>query len=108
MSGWIGRRRRRIASASRFDLRREVVRMQDQPTIETFRFGKIVIDGHAYNRDVIVLPDRVLPNWWRVEGHTLSYEDLQQAFADELDLLIVGTGIFNRMINFPAGFIKQG
>ena len=71
--------------------------MQDQPTIETIRFGKIIIDGHAYNRDVIVLPDRVLPNWWRVEGHSLSFEDLQQAFTDDLDLLIIGTGMFNRM-----------
>jgi hypothetical protein len=71
--------------------------MKDQPTIETIRFGKIVIDGHAYTRDVIVLPDRVLPNWWRKDGHTLSYEDLQQAVTDDLDLLIIGTGIFNRM-----------
>jgi hypothetical protein len=71
--------------------------MKNQPKIEHIRFGKIVIDGHSYNRDVIVLPDRVLPNWWRVEGHLLSYEDLQQALSDPPELLVIGTGIFERM-----------
>ena len=71
--------------------------MRCQPRIETIRFGKIIIDGHAYNRDVIVLPDRVLPNWWRVEGHLLSYEDLQQALMAPPEVLVIGTGIFGRM-----------
>jgi len=74
--------------------------LKHRPKIESIRFGKIIIDGHAYNRDVIVLPDRVLPNWWRVEGHSLRLEDLQQALADRLELLVVGTGIFGRM-NVP-------
>lgn len=71
--------------------------MKNQLRIENIRFGKIIIDGHAYNRDVIVLPDRVLPNWWRLEGHNLSYEDLQQALSDPPELLVIGTGIFGRM-----------
>lgn len=71
--------------------------MKNQPRIENIRFGRIVIDGHAYNRDVIVLPDRVLPNWWRVEGHNLSYEDLQQALSDSPELLVIGTGIYGRL-----------
>jgi hypothetical protein len=71
--------------------------MENQPRIENIRFGKIIIDGHAYNRDVIVLPDRVLPNWWRVEGHNLSYEDLQQALSDPPELLVIGTGLFGRL-----------
>jgi len=74
--------------------------VKSKPKIETIRFGKIVIDGYAYNRDVIVLPDRVLPNWWRVAGHSLSHEDLQQALVDRLELLVIGTGIFGRM-NVP-------
>ena len=74
--------------------------MKDQPRIDAIRFGKIIIDGHAYNRDVIVLPDRVLPNWWRVEGHSLSLEDLQQTLSDPPDVLVIGTGIFGRM-NVP-------
>lgn len=71
--------------------------MQGQPRVETIRFGKIIIDGHAYKRDVVILPDRVLPNWWRVEGHVLSYEDLQQALVTTPEVLVIGTGIFNRM-----------
>jgi len=68
-----------------------------QPRIESIRFGKIVIDGHAYKQDVLILPDRVLPNWWRVEGHTLSYEDLQQALSSPPEVLVIGTGMFDRM-----------
>jgi hypothetical protein len=75
--------------------------LKPRPKIESIRFGKIIIDGHVYNRDVIVLPDRVLPNWWRVEGHSLCLEDLQQALADRLELLVIGTGIFGRM-NVPG------
>ncbi len=71
--------------------------MKNQPRIENIRFGKITIDGYAYHRDVIILPDRVLPSWWRVEGHLLSYEDLQQALSDPPELLVIGTGIFGRM-----------
>ena len=68
-----------------------------QPRIDDFTFGKIVIDGNTYQRDLIILPDRVLPNWWRVEGHSLAHEDLQQAILGPPDVLVIGTGVFNRM-----------
>lgn len=68
-----------------------------QPRIDDYSFGKIVIDGNTYQRDVIILPDRVLPNWWRVEGHSLAYEDLQQALLGPPDVLVIGTGVYNRM-----------
>ena len=51
------------------------------PQIESYRFGHIVIDGQSYTRDVILLADRVIPNWWRKEGHALYPEDLA-AVAD--------------------------
>lgn len=69
----------------------------EQPKIDDFTFGKIVIDGNTYQRDLIILPDRVLPNWWRVEGHSLTHEDLQQALPGPPEVLVIGTGVFGRM-----------
>jgi hypothetical protein len=31
--------------------------------INGYRFGHVVIDGSEQTRDVIVLPERVVPNW---------------------------------------------
>lgn len=65
--------------------------------IDAYRFGRIEIHGQVYHQDVIILPDRVLPNWWRVEGHSLRYEDLQQAFGCNPSVLIVGLGSYSRL-----------
>src|SRR5439155_1911090 len=67
------------------------------PRIEQYEFGRIRIDGEDYSRDVILLPDRVVPNWWRRDGHALVMEDLD-AVQDQLpERLVVGTGADGRM-----------
>jgi len=48
------------------------------PHIEDYRFGRIVIDGQSYSRDVIIYPDHVDGAWWRKEGHRLAPEDLPE------------------------------
>jgi hypothetical protein len=71
--------------------------MVQSPSIDDFRFGQITIDGQVYHNDVIILPDRVLPDWWRVEGHSLSMLDLQQALKCAPKVLVVGIGVHSRM-----------
>ena len=39
--------------------------------IEQYSFGHIIVDGEEQTRDVIVLPDRVLADWWRADGDRL-------------------------------------
>jgi hypothetical protein len=68
-----------------------------KPHIGSFRFGRIVVDGAAYNKDLIILPDKVLPNWWRVEGHTLSLNDLQPVLDAGPEVLVIGKGVFGRL-----------
>ena len=68
-----------------------------KPKIDVYNFGRIVIDGQVYHQDVILLPDRVLPNWWRVEGHSLVLEDLQQALGCSPQVLVIGLGNYSRM-----------
>src|SRR5438552_3119615 len=43
--------------------------------IDDYRFGRVVVDGEEQTRDVIVLPERVLRDWWRADGHRLVLAD---------------------------------
>jgi hypothetical protein len=66
-------------------------------TIEGYRFGHVVIDGREETRDLIVLPGRVVRNWWRRDGHGLVLEDLAEVLDDLPERLIVGTGATGQM-----------
>ena len=60
--------------------------------IDSYQFGKIVIDGVNYSSDCLILGDAVQPNWWRKRGHLLSAEDLQPVITAKPSVLIVGCG----------------
>ena len=40
--------------------------------LENYSFGRLTVDGQERARDLIVLPDRVVSDWWRREGHSLA------------------------------------
>jgi hypothetical protein len=67
------------------------------PRISDYRFGHLVVDGQPFDFDVIVLPDRVVPNWWRKDGHSLCLEDLDDVVAELPPHLVLGTGHDGRM-----------
>jgi hypothetical protein len=67
------------------------------PKIESYKFGHIVIDGQTHQKDVIILPDEVIGNWWRDEGHSLNPDDLDPVFAAKPDALVIGQGAYGRM-----------
>ncbi len=73
--------------------------------IEHYRFGRIVIDGQAYDRDLILLPDRIVTDWWRESGHVLHVADLQEVLEARPEVLIVGCGTFGRL-QVPDGVRK--
>ena len=60
--------------------------------IDSYQFGKIVIDGVSYSSDIIILGDSVQSNWWRKQGHSLSAEDIEPIIAAKPSVLIVGCG----------------
>ena len=70
--------------------------------IENYSPGRVVIDGVELNRDVIVLPNRVLPNWWRRDGHSLVIEDLEEVLDELPERLIVGCGYSSRLEPDPS------
>jgi len=65
--------------------------------ITDYRFGHVVVDDEEHTRDVIVLPGRVVGNWWRKEGHGLVLEDLDQVLGDLPERLIVGCGAASQL-----------
>lgn len=60
--------------------------------IDSYQFGKIVVDGTAYNSDCLILGGSVQANWWRKQGHLLTPEDLQPVITAKPSILVVGCG----------------
>jgi hypothetical protein len=71
--------------------------MMSIPQIDAYRFGRIVVDGAAYRKDVIILPNDVLPEWWREQGHVLRVGDLQPVLDAKTEVLVVGQGVYARL-----------
>jgi hypothetical protein len=65
--------------------------------IEGYRFGRIVVDGEEHSRDLIILPGRVVGNWWRRKGHALVLYDLEEVLEELPERLVVGTGASGQM-----------
>lgn len=69
--------------------------------IDSYDFGKIVINGKHYTSDVIIYPDRVDASWWRKQGHELHPEDLEGVIKEKPTVLVVGTGKYGLMKVLP-------
>jgi hypothetical protein len=70
-------------------------------TIGDYSFGRIIVDGREETRDLIVLPVRVVRNWWRREGHGLVLDDLADVIDELPERLIIGTGAYGRLAPDP-------
>jgi len=69
--------------------------------IDSYDFGRIIINGRRYTTDLIVFPDRVKDGWWRKEGHSLRIEDLDEVVQDNPKVILIGTG-YSGLMKVPA------
>jgi hypothetical protein len=74
--------------------------------LSDYSFGSLTVDGEQHTRDLIVLPDRVVPDWWRREGHSLAMEDLDDVLDELPDRLILGCGHDGRL-HPPEAVLEQ-
>lgn len=65
--------------------------------IDRYQFGKVIIDGVSFTRDLIILPSRIIPNWWRDQGHLLKLDDLEPVLEANPKFLVIGMGASGRM-----------
>ena len=68
--------------------------------IDSYDFGRIVINGKRYSSDLIVFSDKVRDGWWRKEGHRLHVEDLKDVLEVKPEVLVVGTG-YSGLMRIP-------
>ncbi len=74
--------------------------------IEDYSFGKMLISGKTYTKDLIIFPDRINSSWWRKEGHLLQLEDLEDVIKERPELLIIGTGYYG-VLKVPEDLIRD-
>jgi hypothetical protein len=74
--------------------------------IDSYTFGKMVIDGQEYTSDLIISQDKIDSSWWRDEGHTIQFEDIADSLESKPEVLIIGTGAAGIM-KVPIEFRKK-
>ncbi|MFW6365226.1 MAG: Mth938-like domain-containing protein [Spirochaetota bacterium] len=74
--------------------------------IEAYSFGKMRVGSADYMNDLIVFPDRVIDNWRRDKGHSLSLHDIRDVLDYKPDYLVIGTGAFG-VLKVPARTAKE-
>jgi hypothetical protein len=70
---------------------------QPEMLIEEYSFGRMVVDGRAYDFDLMICGDEVRDKWWRQEGHRLCLQDLAWIVNKNPPILVIGTGYFGRL-----------
>jgi len=74
--------------------------------IESFSFGRMVVDGKMYSNDLIIYPDgRVEDSWWRQSGHRMTVADISGLIAAMPDVIVTGTGVYGYMK--PDGAVSE-
>lgn len=66
--------------------------MMTQPLIESYTFGRMVVGGKEYGRDLIITPNHVVSPWWREEGHKVTLKDLEEVINLDVECIVIGTG----------------
>lgn len=80
--------------------------MTEMKAIDKYEFGRIVIEGKTYTHDLIIMPDRIIDNWWRQTGHNLCLQDLAEVLANPPEVLIIGTG-YSGVMKVPPELIAE-
>lgn len=60
--------------------------------IEKYSFGCITVKGTLYTRDIKIIGDVVVPDWWRKNGHWVEADDISDILSAKTDILILGKG----------------
>ena len=73
--------------------------------IESYNFGKIIINSKEFHSDIIIYKNSIDDKWWRRESHNLRIEDIKKILENKPETLIIGTGYYGLM-KVPLELIK--
>ena len=62
--------------------------------IEAYSFGSMRVLGQTYHNDLKIIRNQVIGDWWRLQGHVLSTEDIADVLESSVEILVVGTGAY--------------
>jgi hypothetical protein len=66
--------------------------------IDSYNFGRILVDDTLYTKDLIISRRRIRTDWRREQGHLLSPDDIRAVIEEERpDVLVIGRGKLGRM-----------
>jgi len=60
--------------------------------IKSYSPGEIVINGQRYSQNLILLPDRIIPDWRPKSFRELDLEDFSKLAGLKPDLVLLGAG----------------
>ena len=65
--------------------------------IDQYTSGHMTVDGKTYRKDLKIIRNRVVPDWWRRQGHKCDVEDIKDALSARPEILVLGTGYASNM-----------
>lgn len=65
--------------------------------IESYRFGRITVQGQTYRKDITIIGQKVFPCWRRQSGHLVTDGDLADVLDYRPDILVIGRGSLGMM-----------
>ena len=80
--------------------------------IDSYRFGRMAVNGREYASDLILFPDGAIhDSWWRTSGHRLAAADITELIKARPEVIVAGTGASGLMRPEPglaAALAEQG
>ena len=74
--------------------------------IDSYKFGRMIIDGAAYTDDLIILPDRLLTGWWRNKGHIFALDDCRELLKAQPSFIVFGIGAYS-LVKLSPDLIEE-
>ena len=74
--------------------------------IDAYSDGSMTVDGKEYRRDLKIIGDRVIPEWWRDRDHRLDVDDVEDILSADPEVLVVGKGYAENM-RVEKGLLSQ-
>ncbi|MEJ2587419.1 MAG: Mth938-like domain-containing protein [Deltaproteobacteria bacterium] len=65
--------------------------------IDAYSAGSMTVNGTQHRKDLKIINDRVISEWWRDRDHRLDIGDVEDILSADPEVLVVGTGYAENM-----------